>query len=273
MPDFPDLIFLLAAGALGGFLSGLLGVGGGIIFIPILDVILSRYGIRTEMVKFILANSLAVIIFTGIFNSYRQYKAGNFFPSFILYTALPGMVTVLIASWLISKGEWYNKQLFNLVFACLLIPGTIRMFFTKKEVKNLKETISREKFIAVGSVTGIFTAFSGLGGGLVMVPAFVNLLRLEMKKATSVSAGVVPFFALPAVVYYMLRSPVSDELHLHHLGFLVYPVIVPMIAGTLLTVPLGVKLGHKMPARTVQLIFAVFVLTVLCKILYETTGA
>lgn len=269
MPEWTDIALLLMAGAFGGFLSGLLGVGGGIIFIPILDVVLTQYGIAEEEVKFILANSLAVIIFTGTFNSYRQYKAGNFFPRYILYTALPGILTVLLGSWLITLGNWYDKKTFNIVFAVVLIPGVIRMFWANREPSDAREHIPPSRFSAVGAVTGIFTAFSGLGGGLVMIPAFVNILKLEMKKAVSVSAGVVPFFALPSVLYYMTQKPIQEGIALNHTGFLIYPIVIPMIIGSLVTVPIGVKLGHSIPPAKAKMVFAVFVVLVLIKMFWE----
>lgn len=270
MPELFDVFLLLLAGAFGGFLSGVLGVGGGIIFIPIIDLVLKQYGIETETVKFILANSLTVIIFTGTFNSWRQYKAANFFPKYILYTAIPGVVTVLIGSWIVSTGDWYRKDIFNIVFTLLLVPAVIRMLMSRKEPDNLRTEIPLQKFGIVGAVTGIFTAFSGLGGGLIMIPAFVNILKLEMKKAVSVSAGVVPFFAFPTALYYMFQEPLQQDLAVSNFGFILYPIVLPMIIGTLLTVPLGVKTGHKLNPWTSKLIFSFFVVLVLIKLMLET---
>ncbi len=269
MPELSDILLLLLAGAAGGFLSGLLGVGGGIIFIPILDIVMQHYGIRTETVRYILANSLTVIIFTGIFNSYQQYKAGNFFPKAILNTAVPGIVTVLAGSWLITQGNWYDKKTFNLVFVSLLVPGVLRMLFQKNgPIEGLKSDIAAWRFWLVGFFTGIFTALSGLGGGLIMIPAFVNGMKFDLKKATSVSAGVVPFFAFPTAIYYMFGEP-SELLPHDTLGYVSYWLTVPMIIGTLSTVPLGVRTGHKMKPLTGKIIFATFLVLVIGKLLFE----
>ena len=83
-----DYVILAVFGALGAFISGFLGVGGGIIYIPVLDYFLKKAGMNdTMLVKGILANSLFTIIFSGSVSSYNQYKHGNFFPKQILQTA------------------------------------------------------------------------------------------------------------------------------------------------------------------------------------------
>lgn len=269
MLELYDAVLLLLAGIFGGFLSGVLGVGGGIIFIPILDIVLKQYGVEAETVKYILANSLMVIVFTGTFNSYRQYKASNFFPRYILYTAIPGVATVLLGSYLITLGDWYKKEIFNLVFAGLLIPAVIRMLVANKTPADLKEEIPKKNFAWVGSITGLFTAFSGLGGGLIMIPAFVNILKLEMKKSVSVSAGVVPFFALPTVIYYMLQTPLEPPTEIGHVGFLLFPIVIPMILGSMISVPIGVKTGHKLAPAKARIIFSIFALMVLIKMFWE----
>ncbi len=267
-----DMLILLLAGAAGGFLSGMLGVGGGIIFIPILDLVLKHYGIETEPVKYILANSLTVIIFTGSLNSYRQYKAGNYFPRQVFFTAALGLMTAFAASWLIAQGDWYHKKAFNLVFILVLIPAILRMFFPSKNPKKRVGPASPLSYMGIGSITGIFSAFSGLGGGMVMIPSFVNFLQLDMKRAVSISAGVVPFLALPNAVSYMLGSP-QVNISMGHIGYVVYPIVLPMIAGTLLTVPLGVRTGHRMSAHVGKIIFASFGTLVMIKLLYENLAS
>jgi uncharacterized membrane protein YfcA len=268
--NWQDFVLLVFSGALGGFLSGLLGVGGGIIFIPILEIVFRHYGLEADMVKYLLANSLGVIIFTGIFNSIKQYQSKNFFFVFILYTAIPGIAMVLLFSQLIVLGDWYNKKVFNLVFAAMLIPGLLRLFMNRKsEVVDVQAEPKKIGFVLTGMITGVFTAFSGLGGGVIMIPAFVNHLKLPIKVATSVSAGVVPFFALPSAIFYMFQQPTVVTSAIGHFGYILYPVIFPMVLGTLTTVSMGVKTGHQVKQSTVKIIFSVFVAVILIKILIE----
>ena len=131
-----DIIALILFGSLGGFLSGFLGVGGGIIFVPILDYFLKKYFTDdTELVKAVLANSLFIIMFSSAIASYKQYKIGNIYVKEILNTLIPGILFIIIIHTLISKGGWYNRDVFLYFFLTLLLFVVVKMFFTKPQIK------------------------------------------------------------------------------------------------------------------------------------------
>ena len=174
-------IFLL--GSIGGFLSGFLGVGGGIIYIPILNFYLSKMGLQgDDLVKGLLANSLFTIIFSGSISTYKQYKAGNFFPKQILETSLPGVVSVLITTYLIRNGSWYSYTVFNYVFASMLLLIALRMFSKSKSQIGEEKDATKMQYRITGFITGIVTAMSGLGGGVVMTPVFTDVFKQNIKK-------------------------------------------------------------------------------------------
>src|SRR6478736_916585 len=187
MLDIVDYILLFALDSLGAFLAGLLGVGGGIIYIPILDYFLTKLGLTNDtLVKGILANSLFTIIFSGSVASYKQYRMKNFFPREILFTALPGVVSAVIMTYFIRTGTWYSKQAFNYVFVSMLLVIILRMFLAKSKSSESQEGIvTPYQYSFTGLITGMVTALSGLGGGIVMTPIFTDGLKLSIKKSSS----------------------------------------------------------------------------------------
>lgn len=269
MLDLFDYAIIFILGSLGGFISGFLGVGGGIIFIPILDYFLSKMGMQDDMlVKGILANSLFVIIFSGSLSSYKQYKMGNFYPREIFQTAIPGIITSIVFTYFIKNGTWYSKEIFNYVFASMLFVISLRMFLAKPYSAKEEVNVKPQHYVATGFVAGIVTALSGLGGGVIMTPVITDILKQNIKKASSISNGVIPFFAIFVGIYNLSSIPLA-KVHSWQVGYIVFPVVLPMILATIFFAPLGVKVSQRTNQLYIRMVFAFFVTAVLIKLLYE----
>ncbi len=268
MLTYTDFIILFLLGSMGAFLSGFLGVGGGIVYIPILDYFLGKLGFSDDnLVKAILANSLFTIIFSGSVSSYKQYKLGNFYPREILYTAITGMVTAVLMTMLIKSGTWYSKSVFNYVFASMLLVIALRMFFAAVQNFNTSNTIKPLGYYVTGFFAGIITAMSGLGGGVIMTPAFTDVLKLDIRKASAISNGVIPFFAV-AVGILNLTTPSTQTVSNWQVGYIIFPVVFPMILSTFLFAPLGVVISQKSSQQLIRMVFATFVSIVFIKTLF-----
>jgi uncharacterized membrane protein YfcA len=268
MLELTDYVLLSLFGAAGAFMAGFLGVGGGIIYIPVLDYFLQKAGLQNDLlVKAILANSLFTIIFSGTVASYKQYKLGNFYPKEILLTALPGIVVALGITYFIQTGTWYSKSIFNMVFACMLMLIVVKMLIPNKQVESNSKP-SSSKFMGVGSIAGIITAFSGLGGGIVMTPLITDWLKQPIKKASAISNGVIPLFAV-CIGFYNLFGVEVQKVAAGQFGLVVLPVVFPMILATFLFAPMGVSAAQKFKAATIRLVFALFVLLVLSRLLWQ----
>lgn len=270
-----DYILIFLLGSFGGFLSGFLGVGGGIIYVPILDYFLSKLGLSNDdLVKGILANSLFTIIFSGSVSSYKQYKLGNFYPKEILYTALPGVITAVIMTLLIRAGSWYDKTVFNYVFGAMLFVIAFRMFTAKSKYTEPVHTdkINAKGFGITGFFAGIITAMSGLGGGVVMTPVFTDVLKQNIKKASSISNGVIPFFAI-AVGLLNLTSQPLVKVHELQVGYIIFPVVLPMIIASVFFAPVGVSVSQRSGQSVIRLTFAFFISLVFIKTLHAIVSA
>ena len=265
-------LILPLIGALGGFLAGMLGVGGGVIFIPILNHLFSEWNLTSaELVRFTLANSIFLVAMSGLAGSYRQIRIGNFYPGAVLATGLAGMVSSWGLSYLINHSIWYHREEFLLVFLGFMLLSILNMLFGKKEESEgriLEEPKAGWKSAGVGLLAGCVVALSGLGGGVVMVPLFRMLLRYDLKKATSVSLGCIPLLALPALVQYMAtEAPCLKDLP--QFNYIVWPYALPMTAGVLVFSSVGVKAARKLPTATLRSIFAVLNSLIIIKTLWE----
>ena len=270
MLQYTDYILIFVLGSIGGFVSGFLGVGGGIIFIPILDYYLFKMGLRNDLlVKGILANSLFTVIFSGLIASYTQYKLGNFFLKEILKTAIPGIITALVLTHFIKSDEWYSKTVFNIVFASVLLIIVLLMIFKKKpQIVPERKEGKTYQYSLTGMLAGVFTAFTGLGGGVLLTPIFTDILKHDIRKASSISNGIIPLFAI-AIAIHNLAGSAPVLVSEWQIGYIVFPVVIPMILATLVFAPIGVRTSQKTKSHIIHAVFISFVSVVFIKLLYE----
>jgi uncharacterized membrane protein YfcA len=269
MLSINDFIILFLFGSFGGFMSGYLGVGGGIIYVPVLDYFLSKYFHDTELVKAVLANSLFVIMFSAAVASYKQYKLGNLYFKEILQTLLPGIVSVVILQILINRGTWYSRDVFLYFFLTMLLFVVFKMFLSKPKAIIAESTkADNYKYNITGAFAGIVTAMSGLGGGVIMTPVFTEWMKLDIKKASAISTGVILGFAVVIGILNLNAVP-QNYVNNFQFGYILLPIALPLIIGTFLFAQMGVKTAQKSKSQTIRIIFASFASIVLLKVIYE----
>ncbi len=280
---------LILIGSVGGLLAGIMGVGGGLIFIPVLTYLFSQQGLPTdEIVKFTLANSIALVFASGISGIFRQYRLGIYNVKNSLSVGIPGAAAAALTSYLIQQGSWYSHQRFSYVFLIFLLISISNMLFIRdprlptpdprlpSPDPRLPTPVTRHpspdprtlKPIFVGLLAGSVVSLSGLGGGIIMVPLFRMLLKMPTKSATALSLSVVPLLAILPIIQY-INQPSVPNLPLWHTQYLVWPYYLPMATGVIFFSSFGQKLATKMSAISIRVIFALLSLTILIKTVYE----
>jgi uncharacterized protein len=267
--ELTEILILVLFGALGGFLSGFLGVGGGIVFIPVFDYLFRTQGIYgEELVRYILANSFLCIFFSGLISSYRQYKIGNFFPRHILYTAIPAMLSAWLLTSQIAGNDWYKEIYFKLFFIVLLLFTLIRSNLKKNAISDSSTHDNRPwKSGLIGSAAGTVSAFSGLGGGIAMIPLMTGMARFDIRKAASISIGVIPLLAIPHLLVYGLAVPMEETGS--QIGYLHYGLALPIVIGVMFSSGFGVRAAHRVAEKYLKLIFAILILILIIKYTLE----
>lgn len=278
---------LILVGAAGGFLAGLLGVGGGIIFIPVLTFLFVKDGIPSdEVVKYTLANSIFLVFVSGISGILRQSKTKTLEWHKMMLIGVPGAVIALIWSlivahglpdfqhpgdWMNQRGNWYNKVAFQQVFLLFLLLSIANMIFGKSD-KKLPVLVESKKTTAlqilVSLLAGTVVALSGLGGGVIMVPLFRMILKMPMRKATALSLSIIPLLSIAPLFSYLTSKTPIPMSH-PHTGYLVWFYALPIAAAVMLFANLGQRSAKYIPVYVLRIIFAVLSLTVFIKTIYD----
>jgi uncharacterized membrane protein YfcA len=255
MIEFLDILILFLTGCLGGVIAGLLGVGGGVIYVFILSFYMDKLGIQdnVEQVRFMLSNSFFAIFFASVFGSIQQFRNKNYHLKEVLLTASTAIIASAGVSLFITHNTWYTREKFTIVFVSILFLLIVKMLFSlKKKADAFKDSIPKKTFPIAGFLMGLFSGFSGLGGGVITVPVLSDISKLKIKKATSISLGVMPLMSLVSVIIYMFTQTQSGN---SALGYLYPQVTIPMVIGVIIMAPQGVKLSRKLSDNFIRILF------------------
>lgn len=247
MSEIP--IFILF-GALTGLLAGLLGIGGGVIAVPVLYYTLGRFGYPdSELMRLAVATSLATTIITafGASWSHHQKKAIRF-DAFkeILKGLFFGCIT---GAFVAARLE---NDLLRYIFGSAVIPLSVYFFFPRLPSPSFAP--SPNYTLGIWSFfVGFLSTLLGIGGGLFFIPILLGY-RLPIRNAIATSSASTFASALIATLAFLfLRTGPALP---YTVGYVCVPAFLAMGLSSLLTTSLGAALAHKLPAAAVKRIFA-----------------
>ncbi len=257
-------LLLIIAGALGGFVSGLVGIGGGVIYVFVIPYALQYWNIPHEwQVQFIIANSLAAIFFGSIAANFTHFKKGYFYIRPVLAIGF----AATLSSWLSLKffvnTVYFSKELF--LFFLILLMAYMLVYTLIGATKNTDEAVDEIPFaglLLVGLTSGLVASASGLGGGIVVIPMLNRFFGINIKKASAISLGVITIAS-----FFITCTNTTVELTAFHvsgsLGLIIPAICLTLSLSVLFTSPWGVLMAHRLPSRFISYIYATILLLVI----------
>jgi uncharacterized protein len=270
--DIQTLFLLFVGGCTGGLLAGILGVGGGLVFVPIFTSYLIHVAVAEDKVaQIIVANSMFAIFFAGLSGSIKHYLNGHLYIRPVVLCGIIASLASILATFIINHTHWYNKQIFSLIFISIAAYIAYDIFSGKsKAAQNIPEKHhTLGKLSQIGTLGGMLAALSGVGGGIVMVPMLTRMLSMAIKKATAVSLGIITIMAFASSAYSILLKTKTDINIPHTYGLIIFPMVLPVVVGCVICSPFGVVLSKKIPERITRGMFAVFLVLVILNMIYN----
>ena len=236
-----------------GFVAGLLGVGGGLIIVPVLIFLFHSQGIAAGMEpQLALGTSLASILFTSV-SSVRAHHRHGAVEWPLVRRITPGILAgTLIGAWLAAQ---MTAQVLKTFFVIFLFYAATQMWldFKPKPHRALPGVMGTT---FAGSVIGAVSSWVGIGGGTLSVP-FMLWHNLTLHRAIATSAAIgFPIAAAGATAYVVGGWNLAD-LPVYSLGLVYLPALAGIVVGSVLTAPLGARSAHRLPVRPLKRIFAV----------------
>jgi uncharacterized membrane protein YfcA len=260
---------MLATGIAGGILAGLLGVGGGIVIVPVLEFALSVIGVDPAVRMHVaVATSLATIIPTSISSARSHRKRGAVDSDLLRNWGAPiflGSVGgVLLAS---QVGGWVLAAVFGFV----AIGVAVKMLLPL-DGKHIAQTVpAGPTGKAIPAGIGTISSMMGIGGGTLSVPT-LTLFAVPIHRAVGTSALFGLLISLPAALAFVVTGWGNPLLPVGSLGYVNAIGLAIIAPFTYLFAPLGAKIAHALPKRQLGMAFGAFLLIVGVRMLLKAFG-
>jgi len=265
----PMLAALLAAGAAGGLLAGLLGVGGGIVIVPVLDFALVAAGVDPAVAMHVaVATSMATIVPTSISSSRSHARRGSIDFAVARRWSLPIVIGSLAGSLVASAVD---------ARALAGVFGVVAGLAALKMVLPLDHLVLRPSIpggpggAAVPASIGAVSAMMGIGGGTLSVPS-MTLCGVPVHAAVGTAALLGLWISVPATFGYLLAQPEGAAMPPWTAGWVSLPGFAIIAPVSWLVAPVGARLAHSLDRRKLSAAFGVFLLIVAARMLYRALG-
>ena len=270
MEIFTPTLFTLTAflAILAGLLAGLLGIGGGVILVPLFLWLFKIAGFPPEIiVHTAFGTSLCIIVPTASSSTVGHRRRGNVDWHQVFYLAIGGAIGAIVGSTLAAM---LGGNILRSAFGAMQILVGLKLLFFHPHLPP-EETFPPSPWLLalVGLTGGAFSAFFGIGGGVIAVPLMLIILRLPIHLAVGNSSALIVVSALFGALSYVIHGldrTAAIPFSLGYVNLLVAAVVAPL---TIVSARFGVRLASGMSQDKMVNIFSFMLIMVGLKIMFR----
>lgn len=262
----PLITMMLATGLVGGILAGLLGVGGGIVIVPVLEFALGMVGVDPAIRMHVaVATSLATIIPTSISSTRAHHQKGSVDFALAKRWGLPIFMGSIGGTLLASQ---VDSSVLAMVFASVALLVALKMLLPVDNLMLAGDVPRGTLAPVLPTSIGTLSSMMGIGGGTLSVPV-LTLLNQSIHRAVGTAALFGLLISIPGALGFVISGFGDSRLPVGSLGYvslLGFACIAPV---TVFAAPLGAKIAHKLTKQQLSTAFGFFLLLVSCRMLYR----
>ncbi len=261
---------LALIGFIAGTIAGLLGIGGGIIFTPVLFFLFKQAGVNDPFIWTIGTGLLCTMV-ASLGGTIRQYLQKNIFAHESIRVGILGSLGVY-AGKLIIVSDYYSDLAFVIVFISMLLIVSVMMFLrgqdTSVEEDRVFSDITYSRSFFVGGIGGLIASLAGVGGGGIMVPIMNLIYKQPFRKAVSISSFAIVLITLSGVVQLTAYEVTeSSTISPYTWGYVDFGAAFPLIVAGLIGGFLGAHFNHRISRKKLQWGFAVLALVMAIRLI------
>ena len=201
--DLNNYLILGLLGLFSGLLAGVLGIGGGVVLVPIIKTL------GYSPVQAVATSSFAIIM-TSASGSWQNWRMGNLNLKRVFLLALPSILTAQIGAWGANYvAPYFLLASFSIFLVFNIFLSRIRRNVIAKNSLEYSHSSKTNPWLAraiTGGITGLLAGFFGIGGGIILVPLQITLLKEEIKTAIQISLGVIVITSISACIQHSLQG-------------------------------------------------------------------
>ena len=248
-----ELLILLSMGALAGTLAGLLGIGGGVIIVPVLAMVFQHQGVAIDVLMHVsIGTSLATIVVTSL-SSIRAHQKRGAIDWSVFRRITPG---IIVGGFLGSVlADAIPGEELRVLFAIFMFLVATQMMIAGTPAPHRKLP-PWPGMLTAGVVIGAIASLMGVGGGAMSVP-FMTWCNIHIRQAVATSAAIGFPIALAGAAGFMITGWGNELLPPWSAGYINLPAFTGIVVASILFAPLGAKLAHTIPPTMLKRTFAV----------------
>ena len=255
---FELLALYLAVGAVAGVLAGLLGIGGGLVIVPMLVFCMELQHLPQELIMHLaLGTSMASIMFTSVSSFMAHHRRGAVEWSVVRRIVAGILLGTFVGAWIAAQMSTGALKVFFVVFLYYVC----YQMLTGKKPKASRQLPGMAGMSCAGGVIGVVSSLVGIGGGTLSVP-FMFWHNIPIHRAIGTSAAIGFPIAVSGTLGYISSGWGAENLPAWSLGYVSIPALVSIAVMSVLTAPLGVRLAHSLPVDKLKRVFAVILFLV-----------
>lgn len=266
MSYVPLALGLLAAGVVAGLIAGLLGVGGGIVMVPAMAIAFGIMGYDPAVYQHVaVGTSLAVIIATGTTSARAHHRRGAVMID-VLKLWAPFIVGASLLGGLMAG--LYTGDVLRVIFGAvaLFVALNVVLPVQKRLMARFSASALTHRIMAV--IVGYVSALMGIGGGSLSVPT-LSAFGHPMHKAVGTGAALGVMLAIPGALGFAVSGWAAAGRPPLSIGYVNLPALILIGVVASLVAPLGAALAHRLDQKQLRGAFAVFLVVVGLRMLYE----
>ena len=259
-----EVLTLLLSGAVAGTLAGLLGIGGGVIIVPVLAMVFEAQGISIDVLMHVsIGTSLATIVITSI-SSIRAHQKRQAIDWRLFRTITPGIMLGGFLGAAIAK--LIPGEQLRLIFSVVMLLIAAQMYFGNAS-KPHRKLPGTPGILAAGGVIGAIASMVGVGGGSMSVP-FLTWCNVSIRNAVATSAAIGLPIAIAGTSGFIVSGWGVDARPVWSLGYVNLPAFFSIVAASTLFAPVGAWLTHRISPVILKRFFAFFLLILGLRMLF-----